>query len=374
MSKQKSALNNIYYIELPEGFSRDMGEVRIDPSKKLPVEYPPGTNPADQSSLSWEMIISGMLKVLAYEPNHEDADYYRNFVLQAKPDIVSELTETGVLKARNGDFAIAEEIFLALSGLLPGNPLPTLNLALMYEQAADAAAEGSDRAQESEQRAYTCYQEVLTSDEAPPEASFNAGFFFLRRSNHERARQLFERFLSETENNEEDEAERRGEARKIIEEINARNLDDTQFKEAFDFIKLGREDDAIDRINRFLERHPDVWNAWFLLGWARRRKGLYTEGREAFEKVMELGGTNADTLNELAICLMETGDLAESLIRLREALAIEPENTKVMSNIGIVLLKQGDPAEAVPFFHAVLEYDPEDPVAAEYLKTLEDDA
>ncbi|MFP4643505.1 MAG: tetratricopeptide repeat protein [Spirochaetales bacterium] len=384
MSRQTDALANIYFIEIPDHLADKAGELPLDTSRKLPVEYPPDGDPRDRSSLTWEMIISGMLKILAYHPDHEDADYYRRFITKAKPELIDELTETGVMKAKNSDFAIAEEIFLALRGLVPGNPLPILNLALLYEQAAESEQEESTRRRQREERAIACYREVLEHDEAPPEASFNAGFFYLRRSDHERALQLFERYLDETREGDETEdvedaddehyqtQERRAQAQKIVEEIRARELDDTLFKEAFDFVKLGREDDAIERIQRFIEKHPDVWNAWFILGWAQRRKSLYTEGRISFEKAIELGGGNPDTLNELAICLMETGNLSESLDRLKEALSVEPENTKVMSNIGIVLLKQGDPENALRFFHSVLEYDPNDPVALEYLKQLEE--
>lgn len=376
MSDPKNrTLKNIYFLELPDDLQRRIGDFAIDPERKLPVEFPPGSDPSDRSSLTWEMIVAGMLKMLAYVPDHDDSEYYRSFIRHVKPGIVEELTETGVLKARNGDFAIAEEIFLALRGLLPANPLPILNLALLYEQAADAEPEESDRATELEERAFACYREVLAHDQAPVEASFNAGFFFLKRHNYERALELFRRFLTESDNdaddNDDDTSRKRGEAQRIINEIESRNLTDKLFKEAYDFIKLGREDDAIERVTRFLDTHADIWNGWFLLGWAQRRKEMYVEGRYSFEKALQLGGRNPDTLNELAICLMETGELVESLRRLHEALAVEPENTKVMSNIAIVHLKQGEPAEALSYFHAVLEYDPEDPVALHYLHELE---
>ncbi len=378
MSDRKNhTLENIYFLELPDDLHRRVGDFAVDPERKLPVEFPPGSDPSDRSSLSWEMIVAGMLKMLAYVPDHDDSDYYRSFIHHIKPGIVEELTETGVLKARNGDFAIAEEIFLALRGLLPGNPLPILNLALLYEQASDAEPEESKRSAEMEERAFACYREVLAHDQTPAEASFNAGFFFLKRHNHERALELFRRFLSESEDDsapsesDDDTARKRGEAQRIINEIEARNLTDRLFKEAFDFIKLGREEEAMERITRFLETNPDVWNGWFLLGWAQRRKEMYAEGRYSFEKALELGGRNPDTLNELAICLMEIGELAESLRRLHDALTLEPENTKVMSNMGVVHLKQGEPAEALAYFHAVLEYDPEDPVALHFLRELE---
>ena len=48
-----------------------------------------------------------------------------------KPDILAELSEAGIVKARNKDWEIAEEIFKALSGLYPDAPEPLIDLAVM---------------------------------------------------------------------------------------------------------------------------------------------------------------------------------------------------------------------------------------------------
>ncbi|MFN2312754.1 MAG: hypothetical protein ABR590_11975, partial [Spirochaetia bacterium] len=89
------------------------------------------------------MIIAAILKLLAYSPEHEDLLYYRSLALAAKPDLADELSQAGVSKARNADFEPAEEIFRALSGLLPNNVAPRLNLALLHEQVADASEAAS---------------------------------------------------------------------------------------------------------------------------------------------------------------------------------------------------------------------------------------
>ena len=71
---------------------------------------------------------------------------------------------------------------------------------------------------------------------------------------------------------------------------------------------------------------------------------------------------------------MELGELAESGKRLREALALEPENTKVISNMGIVSLKSGKREEALGFFRTVLEIEPQDRIAARYIENLTKDS
>ena len=57
---------------------------------------------------------------------------------------------------------------------------------------------------------------------------------------------------------------------------------------------------------------------------------------------------------------------------LTEALAAEPENTKVISNLGILALKEGTTDEAIGYFRTVLEIAPDDRVAQEYLDQLTD--
>ena len=145
---------------------------------------------------------------------------------------------------------------------------------------------------------------------------------------------------------------------------------DSLFKEAFDNIKTGREEEGIKKISIFIDKYNDVWNAWFLLGWGYRRLGMYSEGKEAFKKALKLHEPLPDTLNELAICLMELGELDESLKKLQDALKMEPENTKVISNMGIVLLKMGKEDDAERYFKIVLEIDKEDKLAQKYLDMI----
>ena len=171
-----------------------------------------------------------------------------------------------------------------------------------------------------------------------------------------------------------DDAQRVREAKRIIREIEEQGLMDGLFQQAFDRIRMSKEEEAIALIGKFLASRPNVPNAWFLLGWANRRLGRYAEGRDAFLKALEIGSPHADLLNELAICLMELEELPESEKRLRQALALEPENTKVISNLGIVSLKAGKPEEALGFFRTVLEIDPADPVAARYVKNISENS
>jgi tetratricopeptide (TPR) repeat protein len=341
------------------------GGFAIDSSIPIPVELPPGKTTLDFDKLSWEMIIAGMLRVIAEgEVESGDLDYYRRFVLAIKPNIVVEFTETAVLHARNRNFGPAREILTVLLGLAPDAPELLLNLALVLEDHASAlerAGREADAETENE-KAHAIYRKILALDTPFPNGLFNAGFFYLKQHSFDRARACFAAYHPLADNQAKKEK-----ARAIIREISSRSLDDEIFREAYDFIRVGEEQKGLEKIRDFLERHPAVWNGWFILGWALRRLGRWEDGAASFRKAVELGGGNCDTRNELAICLMEHGDYDAARKELELALREEPENVKVISNLGVLSLKRGDRNEAMGFFRTVLEIEPDDPIAKSYL-------
>ncbi len=368
MRDPSGPLEKVGYISIAETRQRQIGDFVLDPAILLPVEFPPGETRWNMADVSWEAIVSGTLKVLAYDSGNPNADYYRKFVLAVKPDIRAEFTHLGITSARNRNYELAIEVFRALEGLFPEDALTMMNLALVYDERARAyeKLEKNELVDEFQGLAFEAYTRALAADPSEPAIHYNVAFFYLHQRSFEKAREHLAEYLKAGT-----DKKMVREARRIIAEIDAHGLLDGLFRSAYDFIRMGKEEKGIGSIRKFLDKHPEVPNAWFLLGWACRRLARYGEGKEAFDKALSLGAPHPDLLNELAICLMEMGELEESEERLREALAIEPENTKIISNLGIVSLKRGDLGQAAGFFRAVLAIDPEDPVAARYLDTLQ---
>ncbi|MCF7943093.1 MAG: tetratricopeptide repeat protein [Spirochaetia bacterium] len=359
-------LKNILYISLPEGTGRKIDDFIIDENHLIPVEIPKGESELDLTNLSWEMIVSAMLRIFAYKPDHSDIEYYRKFIHAVQPDIIPELTKTGVIKAENKDFLLAEEIFLALNHFAPEEPFTFLNLAFLYEEMAEIARKTGSKLKENYlSKAFETYTAGLEVHPDHPDMHFYSGYFYLKNQNPSKTREHFEFFLGLAP-----EDERSSEIREITERISMQSQDDQLFTEAFDLIMLENEPEAITRIDQFLQRNPHVWNAWFLKGWAHRRLGEYSKGKYALEKSLELEKYTTDIFNELAICCMETGFLTQAYNHLKEALAIEPENTKIISNFGVLELKKGNPDEALRFFLIVQELDPDDAIAADYISKL----
>ncbi|MCL2271126.1 MAG: tetratricopeptide repeat protein, partial [Treponema sp.] len=313
--------NKLIFLSVPESLRGHIdtmapGDFCINPDIPIPVEIPEGEENLNLEGLSWEMIVSGMLLVITQgREKPEWIDYYRHFVLAVRPEIMAEFTEAAIMKARNGDFDLALEILDALRGLFPSSPSALLNRALVMEERASALERRNREAVAAFEAADAAYAEALALRPPFPDALFNAGFFYLGRKDFRRAKDCYTRFNSISEDREKTER-----AQSIIKDIDQNGLEDESFSDAYACIMQGDEEAGMRNIRDFIERYPSVWNGWFILGWALRRLRRWEDGAAAFAKAIELGGGGSDTRNELAICLMESGDQKGARHELETAL------------------------------------------------------
>ncbi len=361
--------DNIVFIRLREDMKRDINGFTVDPAVPLPVEKLAGKDDYDPSDLSWEMIIAAMLKIMAYDRDYEHIDYYRQFIKAVKPDLFKEMTQVGIFKAGNKDFAIAEEIFMALEGLNPDDIPNMLNLARVYEEHAKSCKESGDECCEEEyyDKAYETYKRALEKDPLNADTHFYAGAFYLNQSNYAKAKEHLSDYISLGDNKERKEA-----AQEIIDKLESHDLADNLFKEAYDYVHMDMLDKGIEKIKEFIKDHEDIWNGWFVLGWGYRKAGHYAEAKEAFLKAQECGCDTVDLLNELAVCCMETGDLALAEKCLKDALFKDSENSRILINFGLLCIKKGDKEQAKGFFRTALEFDPDNRYAKKYLEEIGD--
>ena len=168
--REPARLATVGYISIAETKQRQIGDFVLNLSIPLPVEMPEGRSSLAPGELSWEAIVSGTLKVLAWDPENAHAGYYRRFVLTVRPGIKEEFTHLGILKARNGDADLAIEIFRALEGLFPEDAVTRMNLALAYEKRARQREKLGDEAGAEEYRslAFEAYKRALATDPSEP--------------------------------------------------------------------------------------------------------------------------------------------------------------------------------------------------------------
>lgn len=374
-------LESIYYISIPENFVASDAAFQIDTSIQLPVQRKTSEAPGDfaPDQITTEQILAGILTVLAYDKKNEHLDYYRSIITKVKPNIKKELCEAAILKAKNEDYDLAEEIFMALLGLDPDDQAVVLNMALFLDQRADSYRDSGlfEDADAYDSDAYSYYQQLLNADDPIPDAYFNVGFFYMKQHKYREAKESFEAYLALTCDVSDEEMGENGvykkeRAQEIINNIANQNMDDESFKTAYELISKGQEEKGLEYIREFLVNNSKVWNAWFLLGWGLRRLERYSDAKQAFLEALKCGGdTNSDTYNELSLCYVQEKNFDEANKCLMKAFEMEPESTKIMSNLGYLALAQGDKQKARNFFTAVLEYDPKDKIAAAELLKLE---
>ena len=377
----KNPLDSIYFIDLPENFSLSDAAFQIDKTIQLPVQQKDSDAPGvfNPKEITMEQILAGILTVLAYDKKNPHLDYYRSILKKAKPNIKQELCEAAILKTKNEDFDLAEEICMALYGFDPEDTAIVLNMALFLDQRADSYRRAGlfEDADAYDADAESYYIQAMEAEPPLPDAFFNAGFFYLKQHKYREAKDNFETFVALNAGaSDEDLGEngqyKLGRAQEIIENINNQNMDDERFKNAYDLISSGQEEKGLEEIRLFLQNNPKVWNAWFLLGWGLRKIERFEDAKQAFLEALKYGGDkNPDTYNELSLCLVAEKNFDEAKSALQKAMAIDPDSTKIVSNLGYIALAQGNNEEARKYFSIVLELDPKDTIAAAELLKLE---
>jgi len=366
--KAEKALSSLVYIKLSGDALKSFAPLELDGDIPIPVQLPGPISRFDPSLVTDESIITGILRVLAWQPENKNARYYRELVRKLRPELLAELSDAAVSKAQDKEWLVAEELLLALAGLYPEKPEPLLDLALMHEQHAQLYAEElqeSDAEQEDEY-AFQCYKKLLSFEPPFTPVYYHAAFFYIRKREFEKAVSLLNSFIKLS-----DDEEKVQRSREILKKLEELGYLDMAFKEAFDFIQMGEAEKGLAKAKEFVEKYPEVWNGWFMIGWASRKLERWQEGVQAFEEAIRLGSSEVDTFNELAICLSELGDLEGAAKNLRKALAAEPENVKIIANLGALSYKQGKKEEAAGFFRTALVIDPDDELAKTWLEKIE---
>ena len=115
---------------------------------------------------------------------------------------------------------------------------------------------------------------------------------------------------------------------------------------------------VIERSKSLIEKYPEAYIVWNLLGAANKSLGRAQDALQAFKKVTELNSKYADGFNNYGVSLQEQNKLEEALIAFNKALSLEPNHAASFFNIGNVLFEQGKFESAVKAFKKTLFLEP----------------
>ena len=365
MTRTNKILQDLVFIRLPSSMERDLGDFHIDPSIEIPVQLPAGKDSLESTEISIELLVAGMLKIIAFDPDHKNFPYYRDFVLAVQADAPEELNLAAISQEQKENYDFAEELFLTVNHLAPQSAT-FINLATFYSKRASLDTSKGTSYDFYQQKAMETLKEGVTLFEDDAPLLNELGFFHLYQGNVEIAKEYLDRFLEVAEDD-----EKREHVQKIMGDINNKLNNDKLLMQAYDQIQMSKEEEALINLEDYLKESPKVWNAWFLKGWALRRLQKFADAEKAFLACISLGESSSDIYNELAICALETGkkDLAKNY--LNTAVDLDEKNITLLSNLAYLHLQDEELDEAREFLELARNIDEKDPVIVRLMNDYE---
>jgi tetratricopeptide (TPR) repeat protein/glycosyltransferase involved in cell wall biosynthesis len=123
--------------------------------------------------------------------------------------------------------------------------------------------------------------------------------------------------------------------------------------------KEGRLEEAQYRLQKAIERNPQLVSAHHNLGVILARQKRLEPAIRAFLKTLELDPQYVDAYGNLGLAYLEHGRIDDAVAHLRKALRLAPGSTEIFNNLGVALMQQGKPADAAKSYRQALQIKPE---------------
>jgi tetratricopeptide (TPR) repeat protein len=107
----------------------------------------------------------------------------------------------------------------------------------------------------------------------------------------------------------------------------------------------------------------DAYQAHSLLANALAKSGAYAEALPHFQRVVEGLPGNADARYGLGLTLLRAGDVDGAIVRLEEALRIDPNHARAHDQLGYAYGLRSDFPRALEHYESLVRLQPDDPLA-----------
>ena len=114
------------------------------------------------------------------------------------------------------------------------------------------------------------------------------------------------------------------------------------------YVSVNRQDQAIEKLNGFVEKNKSV-PALLQLAKIQETVKNFPAARDAYEKLLALAADHVTALNNLAVLYSDhLGQLDTAYELAKRARALSPNDTHVADTLGWILFKKGNYANALP--------------------------
>ena len=339
---------------------------------KYPVPVQIQQDPESLKEITVESIAAGLIKALSAShdelksvpqfQNFDDdkicdvVDYYRSMLLLIHPNAETDLSLAGIAKTNAKDYAFAEQILTAVRNI-GFSAQSYINLAVLYanQSAAAQKEKHTKEADEFDEKILKTLHEGLDRHPGNSDILVELGGYHLRHHDLEIAYEFFNESLNGMET-----SERSKEIEALMEDMKVQLDQENSVFEAYDQIMLGKEDKALEIIEKFLHAEPDSWEGWYIKGWALRCLERYSEAKEAILKSISKNAEVGASYNELAICEKELGNMEMSKEYLNMAVEVEEDNVIYLANLAYLHLSEKNFDQARYFLERARLVDPND--------------
>lgn len=345
-------LKDIRFITLPD--ERKIGDVAIRADIPIPVQFPQGSVTDD---IDFNSIVAGLIKIVAWDSENKDIEYYKKLLLELQPDVVKELNLAAIAKSKKKDFEFAEELMLAVNHLSDA-PESYINLAVLYAQMTVELHKKNDdtKADMYDDKIIAVLNECKSRHEKYAATYSEISAFHMRHGDIESARDYLAKYTEL-----EKDKKKRDQAQSTLKSIEKMLSSKDQIMYAYDKMMMGCADDALEIMNKYIASNEKRWESYFLRGWAKRVLEDYSGAQKDLLESVRIDGKNAEVYNELSICARESGDTELAKSYLQIAVDLDGDDVIYLSNLAFLHLASGEFEESRELLEKARKIDPEDP-------------
>ncbi|MGX8681151.1 MAG: tetratricopeptide repeat protein [Spirochaetales bacterium] len=345
-------LKDIRFITLPD--ERKIGDVTIRADIPIPVQFPQGSVTDD---IDFNSIVAGLIKIVAWDSENKDIEYYKKLLLELQPDVVKELNLAAIAKSKKKDFEFAEELMLAVNHLSDA-PESYINLAVLYAQMTVELHKKNDdtKADMYDDKIIAILNECKSRHEKYAATYSEISAFHMRHGDIESARDYLAKYTEL-----EKDKKKRDQAQSTLKSIEKMLTSKDQIMYAYDKMMMGCADDALEIMDKYIASNEKRWESFFLRGWAKRVLEDYSGAQKDLLESIRIDGKNAEVYNELSICARESGDTELAKSYLQIAVDLDGDDVIYLSNLAFLHLASGEFEESRELLEKARKIDPEDP-------------
>lgn len=349
-------LKDIKFITLPG--DRKLGNTVISAKIPLPVEFAEGQ---DVNDISFNSIVAGLIKVIAWAPENRNFSYYKDLLLDLQPEVIKELNLAAIsktdAKSPKKDYEFAEELMLAVNHLCEA-PESYVNLAVLYAQMTVELHKAKDdvKADMYDDKILEVLTQCMNRHPKYAPAYSEISAFHMRHGNVEDARDALAKYADL-----ETDLKKKAQAKNNLESLDKMLSSKDQIMYAYDKMMMGLSDEAVDVINKYLAANDECWEAYFIRGWAKRTLQDFAGAQKDLLESLRIDGKNAEVYNELSICARESGDVELAKSYLQIAVDLDGTDVVYLTNLAFLHLADEEFEESRELLERARGIDPEDP-------------